>query len=543
MDPPSFLFGDVLRQTLALMPLVQFQEHYSEETQKKTKHALTFAERYLVKYGQKFEQIEGTTFENEEDQYLFCAFYFHGEVGLRSHLFAPSPLCLYRAIDIEDIELCRYFLERQSDNKLAKYRYIQYLLSKKKYKVLKTLLERNSVNLSRSFQEWRLPQEAAKALFERYEFDLLAFANLPLEDLPPAISENFYPYFLHGFVISGDPQKKERVKEEFLGKGRKIFKMSEYYEISAALRILIELNDLQFFVKICQKYQRKVLGDRLRLFSFLVSSGAGEILQWLESTYPELYLGIKPFNEEEGDFFERPIFDHRFDSKRQLCVLERILKNYPEFAHHPTASYVWLRNSDIRFFETDFLIASLPVLDLALEFCSEGFLREFCRRINKEHEENPQKDFFAEISFNYPSAKRYQALGLDPKIIMIDDLQDLRYSQFEDLAQGSFMIWPNSLSLFFPTPFLLQKATTRLTSQFGGNLNLSEMDFAAQHCLKLFPINVTAFGKAFENNNLEYMALAGPHLEGQKFSAEDENVHDFSIYIIENGQGRLMEER
>ena len=116
---------DVVQTLLTVMPLHDFQQLYYEETHREKLHQLTFAQRYQLKYGTVFPDVE-TTFETEEDQYLFCAYHFHGEIGLNSHLFVDTSDCMLQAIKLEDIFLFRYFKERCGGLRL--HRHLRYAL-------------------------------------------------------------------------------------------------------------------------------------------------------------------------------------------------------------------------------------------------------------------------------------------------------------------------------------------------------------------------------------------------------------------------------
>lgn len=109
-----FLRTDPSQIAFSLIPLTDFQEKYQEEELAAEKtHFQTYAERYEKRYKSKFPKIP-QYFDNEEDQYLFCAGHFHGEVGYRSHLFLPLQLCIQGAIKQRQVKLFKYFQDRNA---------------------------------------------------------------------------------------------------------------------------------------------------------------------------------------------------------------------------------------------------------------------------------------------------------------------------------------------------------------------------------------------------------------------------------------------
>ena len=108
MEVSQFLRTQPSQYAMALTPLTEFQKRYHQEG---SNHIQTFVERYQSRYNSKFPNVNHG-FRNEEEQYLFCAGNFHGEVGYRSHLFLDMILCLNNAVLQRQPDLVEYFLKR-----------------------------------------------------------------------------------------------------------------------------------------------------------------------------------------------------------------------------------------------------------------------------------------------------------------------------------------------------------------------------------------------------------------------------------------------
>jgi hypothetical protein len=95
---------------LAKTNLTDFQTKYRESINSTVRY-ITFKERYFAKYGTTYSKVDHE-FNDDQNQYLFCAGHFHMEIGFRSHLLVPIEICIRGAIKQHQPELVEYFIER-----------------------------------------------------------------------------------------------------------------------------------------------------------------------------------------------------------------------------------------------------------------------------------------------------------------------------------------------------------------------------------------------------------------------------------------------
>lgn len=131
---------DIIKLSLSKLPLHEFQTYYQEERKASRNPLLKYDERYHLKYGTYFPEVNHS-FRTPEEAYLFCAGHFHREVGLRSHLFLHRDLCLRYAIESQDEKMIRYFLDRMGDLDELDHEFLYLLIENNQSKLLLELFK------------------------------------------------------------------------------------------------------------------------------------------------------------------------------------------------------------------------------------------------------------------------------------------------------------------------------------------------------------------------------------------------------------------
>ena len=223
MDFFKLLPKTTTQTALAFLPLKAFQKLYEEETLSRNPHQCTFSERYQMKYGNSYPKIQGTGFETDEHQYLFCAAWFHKEVGYRSHLLYPIANCLLMAIKSHDVELIKYFKERtQIDDSFWQSLYL-------------SAIETGDVEVCRALGVMKLPAleslpivanlDVANYILEsadNEEILLSIYRDISYEQLDSLksyknVESGTYTvdlHILHGLILSGDSRKIARARNQ-----------------------------------------------------------------------------------------------------------------------------------------------------------------------------------------------------------------------------------------------------------------------------------------------------------------------------------------
>lgn len=503
MELPSLrsaIGKDVLEKTLTLMPLYQFQQIYAEEGKV---HQLTFAQRYRLKYDTYFPYVK-TAFETEEDQYLFCAFYFHHEIGLRSHLFVETEVCLVRAIDLEDQFLFQYFYERMGKHPNTAG-VLEYILEHKKYKMIPVALNYQFAADS-LFINWRLPQEVARQFISSTSPSgiFLCFANLPIAELPSLVEieerqslhvTELVTSALHGLLIARENSKTEIVRNYFANLKLNVDGLIR--ELSA----VIHLDDLEIFKTIWSIVGSKRINT---LLEKVIVMGATQIATWVVNN-----LSIK--NETTREFTP-DIIMLNIDPLKQLEVLNMVISKYPIIADDDIANFVWIRNSDPLALSSYQHADMFSSIHLAYQCATEDFNQTLIRKIN---ETDP--GVFGDIYFDLKEARKLVLLGVSQEYIQFSCHLRLTYPEYLELLEWKF----NSRLQFLPAipcMDLERRFTDRLAECDIDPILISHI-MKTEHPFLLRTVTRKAFYYAIKTNNYEYLARTADQFRGEKFVA------------------------
>lgn len=268
---------DITKKALAYLPLRDFQRHCS-----------SYKERYLMRYGSTFPFIEGSSFVSDEDEYLFCAGYFHQEIGNNSEKFLPRVQCVNSAMAMDDVELLTHHIEADKlyggsvlaflvkhncvagMSKLRCHSVESLRVTTNNVDVIKALLKYHPSSVLFSlFRDW--DNETAWKLYEKhYDIDHLDV--------------------FCGLQASSDIKKITQAQDLM---ELNFWSRDEPHVIAARTYALAYLDDVDFWAKIWKRYKRLLKScleeERankigLTLVCYLIWVGAINIIKWLRHT-------------------------------------------------------------------------------------------------------------------------------------------------------------------------------------------------------------------------------------------------------------------
>lgn len=525
MEPPSYLSADVLQNVLVVMPLHEFQRLYEDETKEEKPHMLTFVRRYVLKYGTAFPVSE-EKFENEEDQYLFWAFYLHKEIGLKTHLFVDIIACMHRAIDLENAFLFDYYRKRTREDRM--FNITDYALKHDKVSMIPVINFRDSEGRTFLNSKWQLPVEIARKCATNYDVNarFLAFANLPVEELPPFCDTIVDPGLgwmvpnpeLDGLIISGDPRKLELVQKYF-----STLTKFDWADVNS----LLFLDDPDIFAKLFHLLDKSSQFEDpegtwiMYLFSIIVNRGAVRIAKWL-LTKPTPFLVFYGY-----DRYYSNIVSFNIDREKQLEALEIVLSHCPEFERTAYALFVLIRNSDRRALKLLRETRDTDLMKVALEQSSDKFLQDLITTIIPILTEDPEHSLRDLLVLEFGEAKRLINLGLPSKLIAGIVFNSLSYGEYAELL--TWELNPDVVLDFeLPSPLMRKRMIARLI-ELGfenGTLNTIDLRLRQRSPFKLFHTSKKWFSDACRDGNFEYLACKASNFVGQKFWLIVEDVKE-----------------
>lgn len=181
MATQAFLSSDPVQMAISLTPLTEFAGRYRSE---EDEHLQSYARRYNNRYGSKFPEVE-QYFKSEEDQYLFCAGHFYGEVGYRSHLFLPLQLCVQGAIKQKQSELVEYFLERGAAIGIIEFNLILMFDLTDTLKSIKKRKDFNKTDIYPYVKISSFETACELIVYSKYLFNI--FRDRPVDEYPKLI--------------------------------------------------------------------------------------------------------------------------------------------------------------------------------------------------------------------------------------------------------------------------------------------------------------------------------------------------------------------
>lgn len=242
------LLPEIQEKTLSYTSLTEFQELHRKAEEANCPPPLSYRRRYQVRYGSDFPCVE-VLFHSEEDEYLFCAGHFHGEVGKRSNLFMSPVLCLEGAVKIKDWKLAATFAKHASFDLTIATNIIKLNSIEAFETISHWFLEPFSGEITEGF---RFPDDTlAGYLHADYPpiFDFAYGRDCPLEGYMIEV-RTFSAQLLCGLVASGEEKKIEFVREKL--------KLEKYGMISP----IMSLDDVDLFKLHEAKFRgKRKLGD------------------------------------------------------------------------------------------------------------------------------------------------------------------------------------------------------------------------------------------------------------------------------------------